>query len=215
MAEFSSRLAGAAAYLQARAAGKSPPSIERESLTEAVATLMSELLPESTAPDVIAAFRAATAADDVTRALAGEPSNILRADDVLREARILGEAQNRIARERMLDAEAAGALLGSQSETNRRQYANAQRQRGDLLGLPRLNTYLYPAFQFDMARRCIRESAASVNRLLGASEDPWGVASWWTTPSERLQNRAPKELLGTDEEPLLLELANAELAPIG
>jgi hypothetical protein len=66
-----------------------------------------------------------------------------------------------------------------------------------------------------MARRCIRESAASVNRLLGASEDPWGVASWWTTPSERLQNRAPKELLGTDEEPLLLELANAELAPIG
>jgi hypothetical protein len=54
-----------------------------------------------------------------------------------------------------------------------------------------------------------------VNRLLGANDDPWGVASWWTTPSERLQNRAPKELLGTDEEPLLLDLANAELAPVG
>ena len=165
--------------------------------------------------DVIAAVRAATVAEEVTRALAGEPLNVLRADEVLRDARILGEAQNRICQESLLDAEAAGALLGSQSGTNRRQYANAQRQRGDLLGVPRLNAYLYPAFQFDLARRRIREAAATVNRLLGANEDPWGVASWWTTPSERLQNRAPKELLGTDEEPLLLELANAELAPVG
>lgn len=215
MVEPTSHLAGAAAYLKARAAGKSLPSIERESLTEAVETLVSELLPEGMASDVIATFRAATAAEGVTRTLAGEPRDILRADDVLREARILGEAQSRIVREQMLDAEATGALLGSQSETNRRQYANAQRQRGDLLGLPRLNTYLYPVFQFDMSRRCIRDVAASVNRLLRASEDPWGVASWWTTPSERLRNRAPKELLGTEEEPLLLELANAEFAPMG
>lgn len=215
MAASSSPLAGAAAYLQARAAGTSPPSIERESLTEAVAALLGELLPENAAADVIAAVRAATVAEEVTRALAGEPLNVLRADEVLRDARILGEAQNRICQESLLDAEAAGALLGSQSGTNRRQYANAQRQRGDLLGVPRLNAYLYPAFQFDLARRRIREAAATVNRLLGANEDPWGVASWWTTPSERLQNRAPKELLGTDEEPLLLELANAELAPVG
>jgi hypothetical protein len=215
MADPSPGLAGAAAYLFARAAGKPPPSVEKESLTEGVAELLRELLPDNAAPDVIAALRAATVAQDVTRALAGEPQHILRADDVLREARILGEAQNWISKERMLDAEAVGALLGSQSETNRRQYANAQRQRGDLLGLPRLNTYLYPAFQFDIARRCVRETAVRVNRLLGANEDPWGVASWWTTPSERLGSRPPKELLGTEEEHLLVELASAELAPIG
>ena len=75
---------------------------------------MSELLPENAAADFIAAFRAATAAEGVTRALAGEPLSILRADDVLREARIFGEAQNRITREPLLDAEAAGALLGQQ-----------------------------------------------------------------------------------------------------
>jgi hypothetical protein len=215
MATSSSPLAGAAAFLQARAAGESPPGVERESLTEAVAALLDELLSESAAPELIAAVRAATAAEEVTHALAGEPLSVLRADDVLRTARILGEAQNRINREPLLDAEAAGALLGSQSGTNRRQYANAQRQRGDLLGVPRLNAYLYPAFQFDLARRCIRETAAAVNRMLGASDDPWGVASWWTTPSERLQNRAPKDLLGTEEESLLLELASAELAPLG
>jgi hypothetical protein len=140
---------------------------------------------------------------------------LLRAEDILLDARLRGEAQGRIFQSRMLDAEAVGALLGSQSESNRRQYANMQRQRGDLLGVPRLNAYLYPAFQFDLARACIRDTAVTINRLLGANADPWGVASWWTTPSERLQNRAPEELLGTDEESVLLELAESELAPVG
>jgi hypothetical protein len=204
-----------AAYLNARAAGESAPKLAADAAAEAVAAILDATLPASLAPELIDAIRAASAADAVTTALAGEPRSVLHAEDILRDARLRGEAQGRILQARMLDAEAVGALLGSQSESNRRQYANMQRQRGDLLGVPRLNAYLYPAFQFDLERGCIRDIVSSINRRLGADVDPWGVASWWTTPMQRLQNRAPEQLLGTDEESVLVELAEAELAPLG
>jgi hypothetical protein len=39
--------------------------------------------------------------------------------------------------------------------------------------------------------------AVTVNSLLQASRDPWGAASWWTTPNAWLGAR-PLDLLGTD-----------------
>jgi hypothetical protein len=215
MATSEHALEQTAAYLMARAAGKSPAPLSLEVATEAVAFILDVVLPEVTGRDLVAAIRAATVADDVSFALAGQPASVVGAADILRDAQLRGEVQHRILQERLLDAEAAATVLGSQAETNLRQYANLQRQRGDLLGVPRLNTYLYPEFQFDLARRCIHETVCTINQLLDAKNDPWGVASWWTTPSERLRHRAPKELLGTEEESVLVHVARAELAPVG
>lgn len=204
-----------AEYLMARAAGESSPKLSIEAATEAVVLILDATLPSSTGREIVDALRAAAVADDVRVALAGPPAQIISAEDVLKDALLRGQVQNRILQERLLDADAVGTLLGSQSESNLRQYANTQRLRGELLGIPRLNAYLYPEFQFDTARGRIYETARSINQQLDAKNDPWGVASWWTTSSERLGNRAPKDLLGTDDEPELRLLADADLAPVG
>jgi hypothetical protein len=114
----------------------------------------------------------------------------------------------------MVDADSASQLLGSAS-SNLRQYANKQRLDSVLLGVPYKNSYLYPAFQFDVGRSRIIPIVERVNKLLEASKDPWGVASWWTTPSERLNGRCPYELLGSADEQKIEELARADLEPIG
>jgi hypothetical protein len=48
--------------------------------------------------------------------------------------------------------------------------------------------------------------AGRVNSLLEASRDPWGVASWWTTPNAWLGAR-PLDLLGTDRAGEILQAA--------
>lgn len=70
-------------------------------------------------------------------------------------------------------------------------------------------------FIFDVAKRRVIPIVGRVNALLEAGKDPWGVASWWTTPSERLNDRCPYELLGSVEEQEIEELASADLEPIG
>jgi len=111
-------------------------------------------------------------ADDVTSQRTRDAAQAApSADDILRDAQLVGEAQARVLSEPLLDANAVGALLGSQSG-NRRQYATVQRQRGELLGVPRRNAYLYPAFQFDSSRGSIHDTAKAVNRMLGANDDP-------------------------------------------
>ncbi len=204
-----------AAFLMARAGGEAPPTLTVEAATEAVIMILDVMLPATSGRELVDAVRVATASEAVRIALAGQPAHIISAADVLERARLHGQVQNRILQERMLEADAVGALLGSQSESNRRQYANTQRLRGELLGIPRKNAFLYPEFQFDTKRNCVYETVREINKQLDAKDDPWGVASWWTTPSERLENRAPKDLLGTDEEPNLKLLADADLAPIG
>jgi hypothetical protein len=68
-----------------------------------------------------------------------------------------------------------------------------------------------PRFQFDLAGAA-RPIVLEVNRVLGAAQDPWGVAGWWTDLHAWLE-RAPMELLdeagGVDE---LSELALAEVS---
>ncbi|WP_052683284.1 MULTISPECIES: hypothetical protein [unclassified Rhodococcus (in: high G+C Gram-positive bacteria)] len=62
----------------------------------------------------------------------------------------------------------------------------------------------------------VREVVATVNVLLGAGADPWGVASWWLAPSTRLpQGQTPADL-AVDPDPAahrkLERLASAVLA---
>ncbi|MEH0423954.1 DUF3168 domain-containing protein [Streptomyces sp. B21-083] len=63
-----------------------------------------------------------------------------------------------------------------------------------------------PAFQFDGTGRP-RDVVVAVNRLLGAAEDPWGVADWWLGPSPWLA-AAPATLLGRGLDGQLLAAAS-------
>lgn len=63
-----------------------------------------------------------------------------------------------------------------------------------------------PAFQFDGTGRP-RPVVITVNRMLGAAEDPWGVADWWLGPNPWLA-AAPATLLGTGLDGQLLAAAS-------
>lgn len=53
----------------------------------------------------------------------------------------------------------------------------------------------YPRFQFDTEASAVRPIVAEINRVLGADCDPWGVASWWLSPSAwRADGRSPASL---------------------
>lgn len=71
------------------------------------------------------------------------------------------------------------------------------RDEGVLLGLPlgRRPDYHYPAFQFDTVHHRVWPIVAYANSRLGAAEDPWGVTSWWRTPSDILDGRTPLQEL--------------------
>jgi hypothetical protein len=167
------------------------------------------------ADELVSLVRAAQGAMEVNRRMAGQPRQMVTAVEWLEDAALRGEVEHRIYEEKMVDAEEAGRLLGSRSATNPRQHANKLRAASTLLGVPYRNSYVYPTFQFDIRRRRVHPIVERVNKLLEAKNDPWGVASWWITPSERLNGRCPRDLLGKREEPGIEALANAELEPIG
>ncbi|MBE0476071.1 MAG: hypothetical protein IBX62_03110 [Coriobacteriia bacterium] len=186
---------------------------------EALVRLTSEIASDD--PDLVrfrfsllAMMRAALAGGEVAAGLAGEPRMLVEgielpaysAADIANEAALRGLARAGVLDEEMLTASAVSALLGSRSK-NPRQYANRLRLRGEIVGVPHQNQYLYPAFQFDEERRRVWPAAFAANRILGAADDPWGVASWWVTPDGWL-GRPPKDVLGSrDDEAVLTEAA--------
>lgn len=89
-------------------------------------------------------------------------------------------------------------------DSNRRSPANRLRERGDIVGYQIGGRYLYPAFQFDATTAAVRPIVAEVNRLLDAKTDPWGVTSWWISPSGWLkEGKSPADLAvegGHDDE---------------
>jgi len=170
---------------------------------------------EDVAVELVGVIHAAMVTARLPATVARTPTALSTASALMEEALQKGKLQDRIYQQKMVDADSASQLLGSTSSSNLRQYANKQRLDSVLLGVPFKNSYLYPVFQFDVARRRVNPVVERVNRLLEASKDPWGVASWWTTPSERLKGRCPHELLGSVEEPKIEELAYADLEPIG
>ncbi|MDJ0363016.1 hypothetical protein [Rhodococcus sp. H29-C3] len=88
-------------------------------------------------------------------------------------------------------------------DSNRRSTASRLRDRGDIVGYEIGGRYLYPSFQFDAATAKIRPVVAEVNHLLDAKHDPWGVGSWWISPSGWLdEGLSPADLAvegGQDE----------------
>ena len=60
-----------------------------------------------------------------------------------------------------------------------------------------------PGFQFDAETAKVRPLVAEINHLLDARHDPWGVGSWWLSPSGWLPNgQSPADLavLGGQDE---------------
>lgn len=170
------------------------------------------------APSVGSLLRGRLAAEGVEAAFTGSPlaaddvEDAYTPDDLLRIGRVRGQAEAAILREPMLDAGDVARILGSRSR-NPREFARALRARGEALALRWGSRYRFPEFQFDMERGEVRPVVAEANRLLGAADDPWGVASFWFTEDERLGAR-PADLAGAGTRTEDLRAAvQRELAP--
>lgn len=160
-------------------------------------------------PSVGVLLRALLTESDRVEALAGEPRRLIDSDVVESDIRIPAAARAAVLSVDMLDSSAVGRLLGS-GVSNPREEASRLRRRGSLLGLPNARrSYLFPAFQFDVAGRRVNPVVARANAELDALGDPWGVGSWWVSPHARLSGLAPRTLVGTDREDDLLVLAGA------
>jgi hypothetical protein len=155
-----------------------------------------------------------TARNELAHKVGGEPRRVLNEMELsaMLQARLKGEAMETIWHEPMLESRDAAAALDARP--GNREKVRQYRQRSWLLGLPWGRGYLYPAFQFDVERRRLFPQVRSVNELLRAAEDPWGVASWWVSLHARLGAR-PVELVGTSRADELVEAAKAVLEPVG
>lgn len=165
-------------------------------------------------------LRSSLAAESVRTALAGVPAvveageDLLTPDDVLRSARVQGEAEASVLRHDMLEATALARLLGSTS-ANPREFVRSLRTKGGIVGLQRRGGYVFPAFQVNGSRREIWPVVAELNHTLGAKDDPWAVASWWFTRDSRLK-AAPYALVSDpDRSEDLRRAAERELAAVG
>ena len=132
--------------------------------------------------------------------------------DEAAKARIRDEAIRTILREPALGPGDAAVALGAPASDTER--VRLHRERGWLLGLPGGRGPTYPAFQFDAQRRCVFPEVRAVNEHLGASDDPWGVASWWVSRNDRIEAR-PVDLVGTERAADLVDIAGAVTEPVG
>lgn len=181
---------------------------------EDLATAVTDALERTRAahwgPSVGVLLRSLLTESARVEALAGEPRHLIDTDVVESDIRIRAAARAAVLSVDMLDSSAIGRLLGV-GVRNTREEASRLRRRGELLGLPNTRrTYVFPAFQFDVAGRCLNPVVAQVNEELDALGDPWGVGSWWVSPHARLSGVAPRALVGTDREEDLLVLAGVK-----
>jgi hypothetical protein len=151
---------------------------------------------------------------DAYRQASGRSPSRAAAPDPIEQVR--DRAEERAFGLPVLDAEQVSQFLGSRSQ-NQRQYAAALRRRGELLGLPRGNRFVYPKFQFDPKTQQVHRVIGVVGEILHAGSDPWGAVSWWTSPNPRLPDRrAPMDLLGgADADTDLPSLARAVVDTVG
>ncbi|REE77512.1 hypothetical protein C8E05_7034 [Rhodococcus wratislaviensis] len=120
-------------------------------------------------------------------------------DDAIAQAEIEQAARRHILDHPMLTASQVAAVLHRPASD--RTFASRLRTTGKVVALPVGNSYRYPAFQFDEATASVRDTVAAVNTALGAAADPWGVASWWLTPSTRLPEGQTPADLAADPDP--------------
>lgn len=132
-------------------------------------------------------------------------------DSTVKQAGIETAARHWILDRPMYTAAEVATALGRSSSD--RSVAARLRDKAAIVGLPVANSYRYPQFQFDLHYLSVREEVAEVNALLDAPNDPWGVASWWFSPSGRLPDgQSPADLATSDdaiERRRVLTLANA------
>jgi hypothetical protein len=107
-----------------------------------------------------------------------------------------------IAREAMTRLAAAPAL----SAADLRVRGGDPRQQ-HLIRLDGQDGPRFPLFQFDAAGRP-HQLVLSINALLDADSDPWGVADWWLGPHAWL-DQTPAESIGQISDHVLLATAQA------
>lgn len=125
---------------------------------------------------------------------------------------VVKKAQAEIHAQEMLDLVEVAAILfaartPAATERVRKQFVELTRS-GALIALRRGKRVVYPAFQIDRQKRNIYPEVKQVNELLGAADDPWGVASWWMSPHAGL-GAPPMTLVGTSEAAQLVALVEA------
>ncbi len=91
------------------------------------------------------------------------------------------------------------------------------RRSWQLLGLPagdrKHRRFFFPAFQIDAERGEIYPQAREANRIVGGTQNSWGIAKWWRTVVPEL-GVPPLELIGTPEADFVVRLARARF-PLG
>jgi len=120
------------------------------------------------------------------------------------------EAQAAVLCTKLMTREEAVDILGSADTVD------ALARQGELIRLQTTERQeLYPAFQSDLQHGQLSPTVAAINRLLDAFWDPWGVSSWWLSPSGSLaKGQSPADLVGLDDrdaDGLLLRLAESLL----
>ncbi len=86
-------------------------------------------------------------------------------------------------------AAAQARLLAADNRTDQ----PLESSEAGVIALPSAEGLVYPAFQFDEHDRLL-PIVAEINELLGAAEDPWGVADWWLSDDASLGAR-PVDLI--------------------
>jgi hypothetical protein len=194
--------------------------VNREHLVRLIETLVeSDQELQIVSGSIRSLLRSSLAAESVRDSLAGDAAiedqddTMLTPDDVLRIARVQGEAQASVLRRDLVDAARFARSLGSKAE-NPREFARSVRMRGDVVAIPRAGGFLYPGFQIDIVRGALWPIVKEINHRLGAKDDPWGVASWWFTPDSRLGGEPAAFVGDPTKEPELRAAAARELAPL-
>ncbi|KAF0958017.1 hypothetical protein [Rhodococcus sp. T7] len=135
-------------------------------------------------------------------------------DDAITQADLEQAARRHILDHPMLTAGQVAAVLHRPAAD--RTVASRLRTTGKVVALPVGNGYRYPAFQFDEPTASVRGAVAAINTALGAATDPWGVASWWLSPSTRLPEGQTPADLAVDPNPAAdrkLERLASEVLP--
>lgn len=185
-------------------------TLPADQVADAVQRLLSLKIGPAHASEIRVLVASMMDADEHVNRLAGTPSDIT--DRLALESRIQdlrARAHRHVLNAPMLTSAAVASVVGA-SDANPRQAASGPRRRGRLLGLPQGNTYVFPQFQFDVDARRIHPVVERINVQLDALGDPWGVASWWLSPTPRLHGQTPADLVGADRDADLQALATAE-----
>ena len=161
--------------------------------------------------DLLATLGTALSADRIRDALTEAALRDATPSDHAEQLRIEAEARAAVLGHPMLDSHQVADTLGSKG-ANRRDTASALRRGGAVVGISHGGKTWYPSFQFDQRRGQVRPVVREINEALGAVDDPWGVASWWLTPSARRRDhQSPADLVEAGDDDVVRRLAGSLL----